>query len=463
MRAWLSIAVLAGCGFRVPAIGSGDDAPGDARGEGSIDDGTGAPLDGPPLTVSGVPGGVATTQLLWLAADRGLVGGASGSPVTMWMDQSLGAHHASAPAGEEPILEEGSFNFSPALVFTDDRLVSTSVFGGATYTELALFIVLADETDSDFDWIMREGVMGGTRFSLSRNFNGNSNTDFDATTGNRMTTTFSPTATLFTATWSTTGTPRRGLYADGGTSLVSSSTDFTPYVGEGDHMQIGDHDIMTDAPNNPFDGRIAEIYLVADTLSANERNRIETALAIEHGISLGHDYVTSTGDVVWPRSGAYANDVAGIGHDEAGNVYQRQSRSSRGLALVTIGAGGIAKTNAANGTMIADGSFLIWGHDNNGLVWQTEEKPATVARRLTREWRAIETGTVGMARVRVPDDSVVGPTDKLPSETGGIVMLVDNDANFGTNGTVIPMTFAGGYWECDVDFSATSFFTFADL
>src|SRR5690606_26564241 len=120
-----------------------------------------------------------------------------------------------------------------------------------------------------------------------------------------------------------------------------------------------------------LNARVAEVITYksrqVDTDLTQERNRIQSYLAIKYGITLGtngtsQDYVDSDGTVIWdtntgtPAEDVFNYDIAGIGRDDASGLYQKQSRSvnnqldgaTRGQGVVTMGIGSIYDTNNLN-------------------------------------------------------------------------------------------------------------------
>ncbi|HAI18447.1 MAG TPA: MAM protein, partial [Xanthomarina gelatinilytica] len=146
-----------------------------------------------------------------------------------------------------------------------------------------------------------------------------------------------------------------------------------------------------------LNARVCEIITFSsrkdDANLTQERNRIQSYLAIKYGITLGvngtsQDYVDSAGNIIWDaNTGVAAEDVfnydiAGIGRDDDSDLLQKQSRSvnnaldgaTRGQGVLTIGIGSIANTNNLNtNTELEDKEFLVWGNDGVDL-----DNPAVV-------------------------------------------------------------------------------------
>ena len=135
---------------------------------------------------------------------------------------------------------------------------------------------------------------------------------------------------------------------------------------------------------------------------------------------------------------------------------QKQSHSVNTAStgnLVTIGLGTIAADNASNpSTFPADRSFPIWGDDAGGIVLATVVPGAAIGtRRLSRVWRAQETGTVGSVLVRMPGRNRRRAAGAHP----------ERRPTFDTSDTLVPLTLNGSDYQAHTHFADGEFFTFA--
>lgn len=155
---------------------------------------------------------------------------------------------------------------------------------------------------------------------------------------------------------------------------------------------------------NQAAGRIAEtiIFNTASALTTAEKEQVETYLAIKYGVTLAHNYVTTTGTVFWntTTNATYNNEVAGIGRDDATSLDQRRSISVNTGAIVSMDLGG---------PFSATRSYLAWG-GTTGAMNSTgvTDLPAGVIARLARVWKIGKTGTVGAVSVEVNLNTVPG-------------------------------------------------------
>ncbi|MCP4536741.1 MAG: DUF11 domain-containing protein, partial [Chloroflexi bacterium] len=170
-------------------------------------------------------------------------------------------------------------------------------------------------------------------------------------------------------------------------------------------------------------------------LTAAERNRVDTYLALKYGITLtdtqGISYTLSDGtSIVWDAddNDTYHNDVAGIVIDAGSALTQTQSRSVNPGSLVTITG------NIAN---MADGHALVWG--NNAADATTFDQSAGAFVHMARVWKVQEQGDVGAV-------TVAGPTSAT-------YVLVSSSTDFSS-----PTVHNVGD---DIDFNDGQYFTFA--
>ena len=88
-------------------------------------------------------------------------------------------------------------------------------------------------------------------------------------------------------------------------------------------------------------------------LSADERNKIESYLAIKYGITKEGNYLASDGTVIWDATAnaAYHNDITVVGQDDASALDQQKSLSVNTSSVLTID----------NASSLGEGNFLAIG------------------------------------------------------------------------------------------------------
>ncbi|NEQ45429.1 MAG: DUF4347 domain-containing protein [Leptolyngbya sp. SIOISBB] len=177
-----------------------------------------------------------------------------------------------------------------------------------------------------------------------------------------------------------------------------------------------------DPANDPdYDGQIAEILIFNDDLTDLERRKVETYLAIKYGTTLGTDYTSTAGTVIFDTDGVnnnYANDIFGIGIDNTSTLNQAQSRSINTDSIVTIGGA----------SDLANGEFLIVGNDdgNANFAAASTNIPTDYLQRLNRIWQAAETGEVGTVNVSF---DLTGLGYNL-ANINDFALLIDTDTDF---------------------------------
>lgn len=192
---------------------------------------------------------------------------------------------------------------------------------------------------------------------------------------------------------------------------------------------------------------IPEFIYYPFELTTQQKQRVNTYLAIKYGITLQHNYLNTSGTILWNRTtnSAYNNRIFGIGREMAAEgLNQKQSQSqmtgATGNNFLVLSKGAVTGTNASNTGVLSDGDYMIIGDDNGALAAQTTEIPASfttaagcTAARITREWKVQTSGNPGAVTLRAGAAGAY----LFPSGAAGLSVLVDTDGdgNF-TSGTV---------------------------
>lgn len=231
------------------------------------------------------------------------------------------------------------------------------------------------------------------------------------------------------------------------------------------------------------DARIVEIIAFSnrknDANLTDERNRIQSYLAIKYGITLGingtsQDYVASDGTIIWDVSAnsGYNYDIAGIGRDDDSDLIQKQSKSVNPTSIISMSLGNTELTNNLNtNTFATSNEFLVWGHNgqntNSSATSITVSLgPATITTVtdvMNRIWKINETSgdDITSVEVSILEADLAG----LPALTGNdsYVMLVADDPTFSTNLMTVfldPSSFNGQPTrEGSYDFDGIKYFT----
>lgn len=489
-----------------------------------------------PLTEG--PGGVTSDLKLWLKANDGLTY-TTGQPVSTWTDQARGSNATAPAAGLEPTYYDTAtknVNFNPVVDFDNDYDTAsedytysdtnrTTLVGPSGFYTQDLFAVIIPDVnvtsslssmdvfcgDADESTDERDGTgIGFGKYSIrfdnevlsycvkttptssstpiaSRGY-GVGHTSTSANYNNvgivnsKNNSTSSPTANILLYNANDIGNTEVGLpqFAN-----VNNSRFF-----------LG----RSEAYKGSYDGRVCEVITYSakktDANLTQERNRIQSYLAIKYGITLGvngtsQDYVNSDGTVIWdtntgvPANDVFNYDIAGIGRDDASDLYQKQSRSvnnasdgtGRTQGVLTMGINSIYNTNKLNPNTLGNKQFLVWGNDgvnlNNPAVvvdvdMSTSISPAISGgthvqfNGIARTWKVVENGgDIPSVQVAVLKSAIrtASPPD------GRYLMFISDTPNFDPTADYRVMTedvneLGEAIVKTNYDFDGTKYITF---
>ncbi|WP_299117829.1 LamG-like jellyroll fold domain-containing protein [uncultured Winogradskyella sp.] len=435
------------------------------------------------------PGGVTSDLSLWLQADKlnGATVGTDGAAVSQWTDTGIGNNAEVTASGHEPVYRNNTgrnINFNPVIDFTNNNTTASGdltyldgrevLQGTAGFNSNDIFMVVMPDTPittttipldtfTSYDIVDNQSyVEDVTGFGFGNYSARLTNELFGyaigATSGSSPYPGFGKGATG--AAVSATNLNQVNII---NTRHTSSNTDIEIFMNANQISDIsndtGDFSTVREQRfwlgrsqywQGSFDGRIAEIITYTarkdDANATQERNRIQSYLAIKYGITLeptitasviqdgNLDYVDSDGTILWDvsdNSGIYNYDIAGIGRDDASGLDQRQSSSINSIVdgtgetrgIVTMGLTSIETTNSENRTVnstssFTDKNFLVWGNNNASL----DAAPSTIAVDMSanisglntnvqfigmqRIWKVVETGDVGRIQISIPENAV---------------------------------------------------------
>ena len=437
------------------------------------------------------PGNVTSGLVLWLEADGGTNTTVDGGDVTSWDDQSVSGNDASeANQGgtpDEPTYQVGEINYNPSIQFTDPGTTANSylVTGSNPATDDMTLIAVFETAQSS----------GNSNFNESPALLGAEETSSDAdygiglTSGNLYTkieTASNGTSATSASTYNNSiphiATSTRVKAASGAIELYLDSED----VGTGTSddtslsgpsaLAIGNHQDAVTA--SQFAGQIPEVLVYNTVLSSEDRNKVESYLALKYGITRNgaddvgtvstdeRDYRRADGTAVWDysaKTATYYNDIAGIGRDDNSCWTQKQSRSENTDDILAIGLGTIAADNASNANSFStDGDFMVWGNDNGATDQDnanTADVPGIVSERMTRIWTVQETGTVGDVSVSFDLTGLTGAGD-YSTTASDYLLIISSSSTMASGTTTAGGTFNGSVLTfTGVDFSDGDFFT----
>uniref|UniRef100_UPI003567EE8D hypothetical protein n=1 Tax=Stieleria sp. TaxID=2795976 RepID=UPI003567EE8D len=397
----------------------------------TVNDGDGAVSlnhDATVNVVQGAPGGVLSGLALWLRADAGVTIGLGG--VSQWENQVTNATLADlqqALSTQRPDLIASGLNFNPIISFDgiNDHLADLTVLGSDLFGTDSASLFLAGSTNGS------NGVMLQWIDTLSNRVNLEDDIRFDfGDLNNDQLTAVAPSAGYHIINAQATPGSPAGLSVniDGRQTASGNASVGAPL----DNTQFGQF-FLGEYPGGGFndDLDVGEVVIFKTDLSATDRLKVDSYLAIKYGLTLdqttGTNYLDSTGAVVWnaATNTGYDNDIAGIGQDNASMLAQGQSRSDNGDAIVTMSA-------ASNQD---DREFLMWGN-NDAALGEVTAEPAGVADRLARIWRVDETGEVGTTTITF-DLSGLTYTGTTAADFN---LIVDGDADFSSGASLVAAT-----------------------
>ena len=408
------------------------------------------------------PGGVAGPNfLVWLKANAGTNTTTDNAPIETWNDQSNSNNHArqTISTNSRPLFRSSTgnlINFNPVLSFdsNNDYLRVNLDVAPPNRNPLSTAIVYRPTTggglygndDTGWDLAHDTSYVGGNNSSVS--YAGGDTRDLPVING-----------AFF----------NHSVF--NGSSVFINNREAADFTYDNATHTHGYLDIgVTGTPCTPcgtfFGGTISEFVLYSRQLTTQERQRVDSYLAIKYGVTLNQstatNYLHSGGAVIWnaTTNRTYRNNITGIGRDDASALVQKQSRSVQDDSLVTMGLGTIAVDNISNPNgFAADRTFLVWGNDDRSTTFATpvtSPPGLTDATRMARIWRVQETGSVATVKVAVPAST--GPPGPL------YLVVSDNDTFSGSDQWIPMASFSAGtttYRAADFNFTNGQFFTFA--
>ena len=490
-------------------------------------------------TPTEAPGGVTSDLDLWLKADQvdGITYAADGSDVNQWTDNGKGNNANVVVTGQEPVYRNSNarnFNFNPVIDFTNNNNTAnrdmTYIINDGSRQELQG--TGGFNTNDIFIVLMPDPTITTTMIPLdtftSKDPDGQTYTEdvtgmgYGAYTGRFSDERLS--YCIATTSETSASSPENGY----GRADTNSGKDYNQIQIVNIRQNTADTDMelyfnanqvgsetndtsrykminngrfwlgRSQYWNGSFDGRIAEVITYgarqADANLTQERNRVQSYLALKYGITLGingtaQDYVNSDGTVIWDQStnsGVYNYDIAGIGRDDASELNQKQSRSvnddfdgtdpitSRTQGILTMGLNDIYNTNkdhiSSNPTTFDDKQFLVWGNNGANLnlaaTTISVNMSAGISPALTtnvsftamqRIWKVQETGgDIASVKVRIPQSAI-----RNINRPGRFYMFVSSTGVFDPTADYTVMTAdEDGNLETNYDFDGTKYITF---
>ncbi len=395
------------------------------------------------------PGGIGTlvSNGLWLRADN--ISLSDGAAVTSWPDASnYGNNAANGTPAEQPTFNSpGNINGRPTISFDggDQLIVPDNAIldgtAGITYYTIVRPTGLSGAP---------RGILGkritftvSTEYAYTYFFHGSNRLNLDIHTQNNR---FNTGATTYANGTNympgfiydgTLAAAQRSKMYEAGTMVVQSTESSTTLPNSNQPLCLGALNVNY---GTYYIGEMAEVCQWNYALNTAERIIVENYLGAKYGITIANDFYT--------YQGTHAGEVAGIGRVDASNLHN----DSQGSAIVRI----------SSPASMGDGEYLIWGHDEVSILLNdvVDVDGTIIESRLSRTWRADETGDVGAVTIAF-DVSGFSPL------TGSdLRLLIDRDGDGFADNDVAPISgsfAAGTVTFTGVDLQAGDFFTLGSI
>ncbi|WP_159802446.1 hypothetical protein [Flavobacterium sp. MK4S-17] len=173
---------------------------------------------------------------------------------------------------------------------------------------------------------------------------------------------------------------------------------FKSYGSEGEtSFYIGKYFLNPEEEGDYYQGKFPEFISFPYELTHNEKNRVESYLAIKYGITLNtkNPYRDSKNKIFWSvyNHNYFADRIFGIGRDDISGLNQLQSESVHYKDSLVISVGKLMDTNAEKQSMVTidDHNFIVLGDNGQSNVLDEKQNDFGV-RLFKRKWLSQSTG-----------------------------------------------------------------------
>ncbi|SHL07877.1 hypothetical protein [Chryseobacterium polytrichastri] len=417
------------------------------------------------------PGGVINGLSQWYRADIDATNTGNTTDVTSWKDYFGGTIVTQMPAVALPKYKTGAaayFNFNPGINFT----AITQALGNNTVQTIT-------NTNNDIFTVTKEGMTSA----------GSPTPHFFSITENNATTTIA--SWDYTGFWPVSATIERRVVG-GGTQFVNSNINFATGIPSimyntftastlarglngaangatanntavglalGGHVFGDTRFTGSGSDNGGIVGDIGETIIYGGgNITAAERRKVDTYLAIKYGITLGRvatdNYVSSENAAIWngALNTTYNNNVFGLAKDDISSLHQKVSKSVNAGTILMMATNNdfVSQNIAASRALLSgDQKYFLTG-DNT--VTATPLVGVTIsgnpAQRIQRIWLSQRTSTLG--NVYFAANLTAYGTGFAPGNN--IRMFVADDAAFTVNVQSIAGTYSGNQWVFNKSF-----------
>ena len=404
------------------------------------------------------PGGVQVDMQLWLKAETGTNTTTDGLDITSWADQSVNGYTA-APntnSADDPIYATNAINYNPGIEFdgtyTDnfsDGLHLGTDFIFSANKGIHVFVVCDPNVDGKFKnypFDFGHNPNGGYGLTYTDSHYGSYSTGDSLTVPHA----FGDEAALLEL--EINFNDFRARYRNGnlvGSDPITISELTAANINDREEygtimnsirgpVSIGRKSASSSISSTGegiFNGPISEVLVYNDSLSSEDKEKINAYLAVKYGITLNHDYVSSSGTLFKDVSDGYAQHVTIIGRDDCSGLNQKQSKPASAEGILSIALNTHGTSNASHATSFTlDESFLSIAHDGTAInaSWTPANNDYAS---LDRVWKFDATNYNQTIEFSLTVDN---PNFDLPSmpvnADGNYYLLFGADADFTTGG-----------------------------
>jgi hypothetical protein len=388
------------------------------------------------------PGGIDNPRL-WVKPET-IVNTTSGSGISFWSNaiggKDLQNIRTGATSSTKPVVSSTDaerINFNNVATFVSSQFDSLTAFQGfsgtTAHTKAHVYVVAKATSATQTNFFLQENQtnsglnkveinlpnsIGKVRWAAGNLVTNNLEVDLGTDINKSLLWSFSK-DDANTASGNKQDIRKNGL-------VVASNNNLGTFTGNNSTLQLGQ-----------FDGNVAEvIYYLDATITPAQQNKIESYLSLKYGLTLGgttvpnpaQNYTSSNGTIIWNANTTYQNDVFGIGRDDASGLNQAISNSMNTGSGTGIGQSAKGNLVVQTPTALTDNKFLLIGNDAAPLIEQLTDLPAFAlgAKRVGREWKVNNTGSVGGVNVSF---DITGLTVSGGNTLGNYTLLIDNDGD----------------------------------
>lgn len=352
-------------------------------------------------SISGGPGNVSDGLNIWMRADMGVTH--DNGTIIQWSD--AGPFKRVPEAINEPTYIESAVNFNPTVSF--DR-TQNQVFRWENFTsgfsQGEIFYSIKSDRQSNQQNGFHLWGNSGEGAGINSHYTWSNGVIYDAFGSNSR--------KIFTPSWDITEYNIYNTMAKAGTwtawrngEQAFSSGNTVRFVGNITELGFSQN-------GHYFSGEVPEVILYNRELTQQEKDRVNTYLAIKYGYVLPTNYLSSDGSVIYDVSD-YEHGIVGIGREDISGLYQKQAVSLEDSSII-ISKGNLENSNSENENFIEDGSYLILGNNAEGGFDLYEQTASTTYTNgslsediyfiTSKKWRASVTGVSSFTvNINIPE------------------------------------------------------------